>query len=125
MLRILAGNIEDDGDFRRVFPGGPAVSGQPGQHPQPPVQLLPLRFPRLPPGLIDRLAGGDPRVVSGESGAVTAGLAATLLSRREAYREIVGALGFDESSVVLCFSTEGATDRENYRRVTGEAPWED
>ena len=72
--------------------------------------------------LLARPTGGDPRVVSGESGAVTTGLAATLLTHRDAYPDIIDALGLDERSVILCFSTEGATDRENYRRVTGTEP---
>ena len=72
--------------------------------------------------LLARPTGGDPRVVSGESGAVTTGLAATLLTHWDAYPDIIDALGLDERSVILCFSTEGATDRENYRRVTGTGP---
>ena len=30
-------------------------------------------------------------------------------------------LGLDESSAVLCISTEGDTDRENYRKILSEA----
>ena len=52
-------------------------------------------------------------VVSGESGAVTAGLLDGL-SEDAALR---GALGLDGDSVVLLISTEGDTDPENYRRI--------
>lgn len=60
--------------------------------------------------------GGDPRVVSGESGASTTGLAVELLQNPScsALRE---KLKLDEKSRILCFSTEGDTDRENYRRI--------
>ena len=59
---------------------------------------------------------GDDRVVSGESGASGVGAVLELLmeSGMEEERRI---LGLDEHSVVLCFSTEGDTDRENYRKI--------
>jgi len=55
-------------------------------------------------------------IVSGESGAATAGLLAALTEETELawLRE---KLGLDERSRVLCFSTEGDTDRENYRKI--------
>ena len=59
---------------------------------------------------------GDPQVVSGESGAVGMGLIATLMTD-PAYRELKEAIGLDENSVVLMFSTEGDTDPENYRAI--------
>lgn len=62
---------------------------------------------------------GDPLIVSGESGAVTAGIVAAL-RMDSANEQICRALGLDEQSVALCFSTEGATDVENYHRITGE-----
>lgn len=58
----------------------------------------------------------DPRVISGESGAVGAGLLAAL-SDDAALADFRAALGLSEDSVVLLFSTEGDTDPENYRRV--------
>lgn len=61
-------------------------------------------------------AGGDPRVVSGESGAAALGFAAEVLRRRE-YAPIRERLGIDAASRLLFFSTEGDTDRENYRRI--------
>ena len=36
---------------------------------------------------------------------------------RESLTEVRKALGLDENSVILLFSTEGMTDPENYRRV--------
>lgn len=58
----------------------------------------------------------DERIVSGESGAVTTGLLYHLMRdpQLEDFRRAVD-LGSD--SVVLCFSTEGDTDQENYRRI--------
>lgn len=57
-------------------------------------------------------------VVSGESGASAFGFAAQVISRPE-LGEIKKMLGIGESSVILCFSTEGATDRENYEKIVG------
>lgn len=61
-------------------------------------------------------AGSDQRVISGESGAVGAGLLAELMTndRYQAFRE---RLKLDENSRILMFSTEGDTDRDGYRSV--------
>ncbi len=59
---------------------------------------------------------GDERIVSGESGAGTSGAVIELM-QREDLKELRDILKLDESSVVLCFSTEGDTDQENYRRI--------
>ena len=59
---------------------------------------------------------GDPQVISGESGAVGMGLIATLMTEPE-YAELKEAIGLDENSRVLMFSTEGDTDPENYRKI--------
>ena len=58
-------------------------------------------------------------VVSGESGAVTAGLAS--LVAQEAFADVKKALKFDGDSVLLLFSTEGDTDPEAYREIVGRA----
>ena len=60
--------------------------------------------------------GTDPVTVSGESGASGFGLALQLLSD-PCLRETKDALGINKNSRILCFSTEGATDRENYDRI--------
>ena len=60
--------------------------------------------------------GTDPLTVSGESGAAGIGLALALLDEENA--ELKKLLGIDESSVILCFSTEGDTDKENYKKIT-------
>ena len=65
---------------------------------------------------------GDPRVISGESGASTAGLVSALCSRPE-LSDLRGQLALDESARVLCFSTEGDTDRANYRRVVWQGAY--
>ena len=59
---------------------------------------------------------GDRRIISGESGAAGLGAAAELL-RGEDCAPLRSALGLDGSAVLLCISTEGDTDRENYRRI--------
>ncbi|MBO7738826.1 MAG: diaminopropionate ammonia-lyase, partial [Oscillospiraceae bacterium] len=61
-------------------------------------------------------AGDDRRIISGESGAVTTGLVAELMlnERLSALRREIG---LDKDSRVLCISTEGDTDRENYRKI--------
>lgn len=60
--------------------------------------------------------GGDPTVISGESGAIGTGLVRAIMTD-PAYRDLKAALGLNNESVVLLFSTEGATDPENYRRI--------
>lgn len=66
--------------------------------------------------------GEDPRVISGESGASSTGFVAELM-QNESLEEIRRALNMDENSVVLCFSTEGDTDRENYRRIVWDGKY--
>ena len=60
--------------------------------------------------------GADDRVISGESGASGFGCMAAILTE-PSLAGIKEELGLDETSRVLFFSTEGATDRENYRRI--------
>lgn len=60
--------------------------------------------------------GGDPTVISGESGAIGTGLVRAIMTD-PAYRDLKAALGLNNESVVLLFSTEGDTDPENYRRI--------
>jgi diaminopropionate ammonia-lyase len=64
------------------------------------------------------LAARTPPVVAGES--AVAGLAALLLAAREPFAR--AALGLDESSRILLFGTEGATDPEVYAQLVGHAP---
>ncbi|WP_432774668.1 diaminopropionate ammonia-lyase [Brevibacillus gelatini] len=68
--------------------------------------------------------GGDPQIVSGESGAVGVGLLAALMRKSE-HRALAKQLGLNEESVVLCFSTEGDTDRASYQRIVWEGAWAD
>lgn len=67
--------------------------------------------------------GEDPKVVSGESGAVGAGLLAAMCEREE-YFKLKQALGIDEHSVVLMFSTEGDTDPENYQQIVWDGKYQ-
>lgn len=59
---------------------------------------------------------GDSRIVSGESGAAGLGFAAEIL-RKDSLKEFRDMLRLDGNSRILCFSTEGDTDRENYRKI--------
>lgn len=65
----------------------------------------------------------DRRVVSGESGAVTAGVLPALLTS-DYLKEARDTLGLDENSQILLFSTEGDTDPRKYRSIVwdGEYP---
>ena len=60
--------------------------------------------------------GKDDRVISGESGASAFGCMAAILTEPE-LAEMKQELGLDETSRVLFFSTEGATDRDNYKKI--------
>ena len=60
--------------------------------------------------------GGDDRIVSGESGASAFGCMAAILTEPQ-LAGLKQELGLDETSRVLFFSTEGDTDRENYRKI--------
>ncbi|MBB4188120.1 diaminopropionate ammonia-lyase [Sinorhizobium terangae] len=67
-----------------------------------------------------RPSGNDPAIVAGESGG--AGLAG--LVRAATTPAIRAAVGLDETSRVLLFNTEGATDPERYAELVGMAPAE-
>ncbi|MFZ5651977.1 MAG: diaminopropionate ammonia-lyase [Bacillota bacterium] len=60
--------------------------------------------------------GEDPRVVSGESGAVTTGILMEIL-KNDCLKEIKDLLGLDRNSKILVFSTEGDTDPGIYRNI--------
>jgi len=66
---------------------------------------------------------GDPKVISGESGAVTAGLLSSLL-KDEALQGAREVLELNEKSQILIFNTEGNTDPFKYRSIVwdGELP---
>ena len=61
-------------------------------------------------------SGDDKKIISGESGASTLGLAAEVMQNASLdwMRE---QLAINTNSKILCFSTEGDTDRLNYRRI--------
>lgn len=64
--------------------------------------------------------GQDPKVISGESGAVPLGLLYELM-RESSLVEAKQAFGLDENSKILIISTEGDTDPVNYRKIVWEA----
>ena len=59
---------------------------------------------------------GDPRVISGESGAVGMGVLSTIMED-DTYKELREALALDKNANVLMFSTEGDTDPDRYREI--------
>lgn len=65
---------------------------------------------------------GDPRVISGESGAVGMGVISTIMED-DAYRELREALELDGNSQVLMFSTEGNTDPDRYREIVWDGAY--
>ena len=67
---------------------------------------------------------GDEQIVSGESGAGTSGFVIELMQKEE-LRRLRDMIKLDQDSVVLCFSTEGDTDRENYRRIVWDGAFSD
>lgn len=60
--------------------------------------------------------GNDDKVVSGESGAVSAGLFVEIMTNPE-LADLRKKLELNENSQVLIFSTEGDTDPEMYRKI--------
>ena len=60
--------------------------------------------------------GDDRKIISGESGAVTTGIVYELM-KGEDLREYREKIGLDKDSLVLCFSTEGDTDKKTYREI--------
>lgn len=66
---------------------------------------------------------GDTKVISGESGAVTAGMLYSILTD-ESLKDLKEDLKLDENSRVLLISTEGDTDPEKYIKIVwgGEHP---
>ena len=69
--------------------------------------------------LLGRPEGEDAAVISGESGAVGAGVLEGIL-KEERLQGLCQALGLNENSRVLLISTEGDTDRENYQKILAE-----
>ena len=55
-------------------------------------------------------------MISGESGAATLGFVAEVLTNPK-LADLKQALALDSDSSILCISTEGDTDRDNYRRI--------
>lgn len=65
---------------------------------------------------------GDPRVISGESGAVGLGLLYYIMTNPK-LSDFKQSLELDSDSIVLCFSTEGDTDKESYRKIVWEGAY--
>ena len=59
---------------------------------------------------------GDPRVISGESGAVGMGVLSSIMEDEE-YSGLRDTLELDKTSDILMFSTEGDTDPGRYEEI--------
>ena len=66
---------------------------------------------------------GDTKVVSGESGASAFGCIAEIM-RDKTLVELKNKLKLDENSKVLFFSTEGDTDKENYKSIVWDVAYQ-
>jgi len=64
----------------------------------------------------------DPKVVSGESGAIGVGALHALATNPDA-KALMNQFAFDENSVVYILSTEGNTDPVNYQKVVWEGAY--
>ena len=62
---------------------------------------------------------GDPQVTSGESGAAPFGVLASIMTMDE-YKDLRDAIGLNQDSKVLLFSTEGDTDPDRYKNIVWE-----
>lgn len=65
---------------------------------------------------------GDPKVVSGESGAVGLGILSLILEE-DGLKEIAEKLNINKDSKILVISTEGDTDSENYKRIVWDGAY--
>ncbi len=61
---------------------------------------------------------GDPKIISGESGAVGLGVLVEII-KKPVYNDIVQQMALNAHSKILIISTEGDTDPENYNRILG------
>jgi L-threonine ammonia-lyase (EC 4.3.1.19) len=60
--------------------------------------------------------GDDPKVISGESGAVGLGIL-TMTLQEESLKDLAHELKLEKDSRILIISTEGDTDPEQYRKI--------
>ncbi len=65
---------------------------------------------------------GDERIISGESGAAGFGFVYEVLTNSD-LKELKERLKIDENSVILLFSTEGDTDKENYKKIVWDGAY--
>ena len=61
-------------------------------------------------------------MVSGESGAAAFGCVAEIMTNPE-LADLKNQLGLDETTRVLFFSTEGDTDKENYKAIVWDGKY--
>lgn len=83
---------------------------------------MPDRAAALGMRVLGNPLNGDSPIISGESGAAGLGLAVAVLREPE-LQELKRSLQLDANSIILCISTEGATDVANYRRIMWEGAW--
>jgi len=64
----------------------------------------------------------DPKIISGESGAVGLGLLVEILEN-DLYSDLKEKMNLSEESLILVFSTEGDTDPDHYRKVVWDGKY--
>jgi len=64
----------------------------------------------------------DPKIISGESGAVSLGLLVEILEN-DLYSDLKEKMNLSEESQILVFSTEGDTDPDHYRKVVWDGKY--
>ena len=69
--------------------------------------------------ILGRPTGNDMKIISGESGSVTAGTLHEIMTNSE-FKTVKEKLELNEKSRVLLINTEGDTDPENYQRVMND-----
>ena len=67
-------------------------------------------------------AGQDKKIISGESGASAFGCVAEIMTNPK-LEHLKKELKLDENSTVLFFSTEGDTDKENYKAIVWDGAY--
>jgi hypothetical protein len=65
---------------------------------------------------------GDPKIISGESGAATLGALELILSNPE-FAEVREAMNINEDSVILLINSEGDTDPVGYQKIVAEGQY--
>lgn len=73
--------------------------------------------------ILGNSVGDDKKIISGESGAITSGVFHKIMTD-ESLLPIREKLELDNNSIVYCVSTEGDTDKKNYREIVWDGSYQ-